>query len=236
MTGKFPVMAETQPEVIARHWTEAGAAEPALAAWKKAADAMYARRAFREAGDNYQRALEMLGTLPKSTGRDTRELELAGALAKVLMVTRGYSAPEAAQATARAHALAEKSGNLAQLIQQLTLARGVALGAGDHRGAAALADQISDLARREGSPVSVVFGHTSQLQVRFYLSDFAGVEEHFAHLMRIVRNARVETVSRRSRNPKMFRGPRRMVGGPPGQSSRAYRPGNCLRAQRQESL
>lgn len=182
MTGKFPAMAETQPEVVARHWTEAGAAEPAVAAWKKAADAMYARRAFREAGDNYQRALEMLGTLPESTQRDTRELELVGALAKVLMVTRGYSAPEAAQATARAHALAEKSGNLAQLVQQLTLARGVALGAGDHRGAAALADQISDLARREGSPVSVVFGHTSQLQVRFYRGDFAGVEEHFAHL------------------------------------------------------
>jgi class 3 adenylate cyclase/tetratricopeptide (TPR) repeat protein len=182
VTEKFPAIAEAQPEVVARHWTEAAEAEPAVAAWKKAADAAYGRRAFKEAGDSYRQALAMLNTLPESTERDAKELELVSTLARVMMTTLGYSSPEAGEATARAHALAEKSGNLALLVQQLTLARGVALGAGDHRGAGALADQILELGQREGSPVSVVFGHTSQLQVRFYRGDFAGVEEHFASL------------------------------------------------------
>ena len=37
ITQKFATIAEAQPEVLARHWTDAGEAEPAIAAWKKAA-------------------------------------------------------------------------------------------------------------------------------------------------------------------------------------------------------
>ena len=35
----FPALAEAQPELIANHWTQAGEAEPAVAAWKVAGDA-----------------------------------------------------------------------------------------------------------------------------------------------------------------------------------------------------
>ena len=39
-------MAEAQPEVLARHWTEAGETETAIVAWTKAGKAAQSRNAF----------------------------------------------------------------------------------------------------------------------------------------------------------------------------------------------
>ena len=63
--------------------------------------------------------------------------------------TEGYAAPETTDATERAAALAEKSGNLAQLVNLMIL-RGVStLVAGDIPAASALANLALDLALRE---------------------------------------------------------------------------------------
>jgi predicted ATPase len=47
--GKFTALKEAQPEVLARHWTEAGETERAMAEWSRAGKAAEARNAFREA-------------------------------------------------------------------------------------------------------------------------------------------------------------------------------------------
>ncbi len=60
ITEKFPAVAETQPEILARHWAYSGDAEPAIAAWKKAGEAADARRAFREAEERYRQGLAVL--------------------------------------------------------------------------------------------------------------------------------------------------------------------------------
>jgi predicted ATPase len=74
------------------------------------------RSAFAEARTQLQQGLEWIKALPESPPRDARELELAGAFVGVLQITRGYTAPEAREAAARASTLADKSGNLAQLV------------------------------------------------------------------------------------------------------------------------
>jgi len=51
---------------------------------------------------------------------------------------------------------------------------------GDYLRAAALADQILDLAHREGSNTSLGFAHLAQIAARYYRGDLVGVEEHFA--------------------------------------------------------
>jgi predicted ATPase len=116
---KFPAAAEAQPEVIACHLSDAGDAEPAIGPWKKAADAADARRAFKEAEQAYRQALLMLSTLPESAQRDARELALQNALWRVLVLTRGFAGPKTLEISARARSLAEKSGSLADLVQQL---------------------------------------------------------------------------------------------------------------------
>lgn len=176
---KFPAIAKEQPQVLARHWTEAGEAEPAIAAWKSAGAAANARRAFREAEDDFRQALAILEAQPESSERDARELELARSLVEVLQLTRGYSAPETIEAAARARRLAERTGNLAQLVLQGFGTWASVHVSGDHPSAGALADQILDLATREGSLPVLGFAYSAGVHARFYRGDLIGVEEHF---------------------------------------------------------
>ena len=177
-------MAEAQPEVLARHWAGAGEAMPAIAAWKKAADAAYARRAFKEAEEGYPQALAMVKTLAESPERDALELELASALVGALFITKGYTAAESIESAARAAALAEKTGNLASLILQAFGAWGAVYASDDLIRSAALANQLLDLANREGSSTSLAFAHNAQVLSRYNHGDLVGVEEHFGRLNR----------------------------------------------------
>ena len=178
---KFPAAAEAQPEVIARHFTDAGDAEAAIAAWKKAGDAADARRAFKEAEQAYQQALVMLSTLPESAQRDGQELTLQNALWRVLMLTRGNAAPKTVEATARACSLAEKSGSLSELVQQLYSTWGGVFVSGDTLESVALADRLLDLARQEGSPSSFASAHHAQVLAGFYRGCLVEVEDHWTH-------------------------------------------------------
>jgi class 3 adenylate cyclase/tetratricopeptide (TPR) repeat protein len=181
MVQKFPAAAEAQPEVLARHFSEAGDAEPAIAAWKKAGDVADARQAFKEAEQAYQEALEMLSTLPESAQRDGQELALHNALWRVLVLTRGYVAPKAFEVTARVRSLAERSGSLSDLVQQLYSTWAGAVSSGDALGSGTLADRLLDLARQEGSPSSFAKAHYAQILARFYRGRLVEVEDHWRH-------------------------------------------------------
>jgi len=140
------------------------------------------RSAFAEAQAQLQNGIEWIKMLPESPEREGRELELASTLAQVLLVTRGFSAPETRAAAERARILAEKNGNLAQLVLRVfDIWRGV-LVSGDHLTSYALAGRIFDLAEREGSPTSLALAHTAQQAARYFRKDLVGAEEHFAHL------------------------------------------------------
>ena len=176
---QFTALKEAHPEVLARHWTEAGETEPAIAQWSRAGKAAEARNAFKEALESYQQALALLNLLPESPERDLRELEFRQSVVWMLWLTRGYSAPETIDATERAASLAEKSGNLAQLVYWVSSRYIATLVSGDLPAAAALADQALELALREGSPTSLGSAHALQMMARYYLGDLAGAEKHF---------------------------------------------------------
>ena len=112
LTTRFADLAEARPEVVARHWTEAGEAAEAIAAWTRAAEAAEARHAFLEAEEDYRRALALLNTTSETPARDQHELDLGLALVKVTMTTQGYHSPETVALRARNQALAERGGFL----------------------------------------------------------------------------------------------------------------------------
>jgi tetratricopeptide (TPR) repeat protein len=187
ITERFVALAEARPEVIALHWTQAGEAEFAVAAWKNAADIAYVRRAFKEAETAYRQALAMLTTLPDSPERDAKELDLCSGLNRVLQLTQGYAAPETVKAAARARSLAEKSGSLSQLIREEAKIWRAVITAGDYAGAIALADRILDLSHGDGDhPARLVFALNAQMQTRFYTGDLRGVEEHYERLSPLI--------------------------------------------------
>jgi class 3 adenylate cyclase/tetratricopeptide (TPR) repeat protein len=179
-TDKFPALAVAQPELLARHWTDAGETENAIAAWTKAATAARSRQAHKEAEEGYRRALELLATLPESPERDVREMELVSDLGSALQILRGEAAPEAVAALARCRALAEKRGTITRQIAVLLQTCLQAMVTGNLRDAALLADQLIELAKREGSEESLAKAHQTRFFACYYLGDSEGAENHFA--------------------------------------------------------
>ena len=176
---QFTAFGEAHPEVLARHWTEAGETEPAIAQWSRAGEAARAHNAFTEALESYRQALMLLNTLPESRERDLRELELTQSLVWMLQMTRAYSAPETSAATERAAALAEKIGNLKQLLNWMFSRYIVLLVSGELSASAALADQALEIALREGSPASLGMAYGQKMFTCNWAGDPAGTEQHF---------------------------------------------------------
>src|SRR5215468_8885283 len=108
--GEFTETAESQPELLARHWTEAGQIEKAAALWGKAAQ----RSALVEAAEHFRRALDQIATLPATPALRREEIKLQVALISPLLPVKGYAAPETKAAVERARLLIEQAEALGE--------------------------------------------------------------------------------------------------------------------------
>ena len=108
---RFPVVVETQPELLAYHLTEAGLDARAADAWARAGRAALDRSAMREAANSLSRAVGLLRGMPSSPERQRLELELLGALGVALTNTLGPASPEAQAAHERADQLSQELGD-----------------------------------------------------------------------------------------------------------------------------
>ena len=101
----FPNVADTQPEVLAHHFTEAGLIEQAIAYWSRAGQQSAAKSAFIEAIAKLRRGLRLIEELRDSRERKQRELELQVTLAAALMEAKGHANPEVGLVLRRARDL-----------------------------------------------------------------------------------------------------------------------------------
>jgi class 3 adenylate cyclase/predicted ATPase len=87
LEGRFADIAETQPELLARHCTEAGLIEKAAGLWGKAGQRSLARAALLEGVEQLKRALEQIAILPVTPALRREEVKLEVAFANVLALT-----------------------------------------------------------------------------------------------------------------------------------------------------
>jgi serine/threonine protein kinase/predicted ATPase len=114
LESQFPQTSETQPELLGRHFTEAGLTEKAIGYWLKAGQRSRDHSAFSEAIGHLTRGLELVATLAESRARDDRELQFLAGLAPAYIAARGYAAPEAGPILARARELCRRIGDTRQ--------------------------------------------------------------------------------------------------------------------------
>jgi predicted ATPase len=119
LESQFTEIAESQPEILAQHLTEAGQTERAVEQWLKAGRSAAARSAHLEAIAHLKRGLELLVSLPTWPSRVPIESDLQLALGVSLMAAKGLSSTEAASAYERARALCEESGDITRLVSAL---------------------------------------------------------------------------------------------------------------------
>jgi predicted ATPase len=114
---RFRETKETQPELLAHHYTEAGLIAQAIPYWHQAGQSASQRSATSEAIAHLTKGLELLKTLPDTPERAQQELMLQVALSTPLMLTRGWAAPEVEpqklnESTAARGSCAGRSGRL----------------------------------------------------------------------------------------------------------------------------
>src|SRR5262245_29173018 len=73
---RFPDTKETQPELLAHHYTEAGLIAQAIPYWQQAGQRAVQRSAYTEAINHLTRGLEVLKMLPDTPERASQELAL----------------------------------------------------------------------------------------------------------------------------------------------------------------
>jgi len=165
--------------VLARHWTEAGETEAAIAQWSIAGQAAQSRSAFKEALDNYQRALELVRLLAESAVASQQELQLAETVYYMLSLTKGYAAPETVTASDTLIAMAEKAGDPVILERSLRSRSLAAYISGDLRAAAAVGERALTISQQVGTPAGIGSGHTLLMLILLALGDLTGAECHF---------------------------------------------------------
>ncbi len=112
-----PELMDSQPELFAQHYAEAGLVEKSVAYWGKAGRRSAARSAMAEAAAQFQKGLDQLALLPDTPERQRQELEFCSALGAVLHAVKGYAAPETGHAYARARELWEQLGSPSEFLQ-----------------------------------------------------------------------------------------------------------------------
>jgi tetratricopeptide (TPR) repeat protein len=115
---QFAEVAESQPELLARHCSQAGLIDKAAAQWGKAGQRSLASSALVEAAEQLTHALNEIATLPASPSLRRDQIKLQVAFVVALMQTKGHAAPDtmASLEQARlfieqAEALGESSGD-----------------------------------------------------------------------------------------------------------------------------
>ena len=90
LEGRFADIAETQPELLARHCTEAGLIEKAAGLWHEAGQRSVARAALLEGTEQLKRAVDQITTLPPTPALRGKEIKTRYAFANALTLTGDF--------------------------------------------------------------------------------------------------------------------------------------------------
>jgi predicted ATPase len=115
LEAQFPEIVETQPELVAQHYTTAGCAEQAILYWQRAGQQASDRSANLEAISHVTTGIALLTTLPETPEHTQQSLTLHIALGAALLMTKGPAAPEVENAYTRARVLCQQIGETPEL-------------------------------------------------------------------------------------------------------------------------
>ena len=109
---KFPDVVTSEPEILARHFTEAGIIDLATSYWLKAGNRALGRSANAEAVKHLRRGIELTQELAQSPERVRKELDFYLALGPAVAATEGDAAQETSRVFSRARDLLGDGGTL----------------------------------------------------------------------------------------------------------------------------
>ena len=169
---------ETQPELVAHHYTEAGHYEPALSYWQRAGQRALQHSGNQEALRHLTTALELLTTFPDTPTRARQELDLQMLLGPALMATMGFGSPEVERVYRRARWLCQQVGDTPQLFSVLRGLWQFSILRAELRTAYELAQQLFSLAQRLHDATLLPEAYRALGEPLAWLGEFAMARTH----------------------------------------------------------
>jgi predicted ATPase len=174
----FSETVETQPELLAHHFTEAGLPAQAVPYWLRAGQRAVERSANVEAISHLTTGLGVLKTLPDTPERTQQELTLQLALGAPLLMIKGYEALEVGQAYTRAQELCQQVGDSSQRFSALVGLWRFYLGQARFQTARELAEQCFTLAQGLRDPALMQEAHAMLGSTLLYLGELVPARAH----------------------------------------------------------
>jgi predicted ATPase/class 3 adenylate cyclase len=166
LESQFAEIGESQPELLARHCTEAGLIEKAARFWGKAGQRSLSQSALVEAVEQLTRALGQIAAVPGTPALRREEIKLQVALINALFHVKGYAAPETKMAAEKARLLIEQAEALGEATEDPLLLFSVLYGfwvanlvAFNSDICSDLATQFLSLAEKQGATGPLMIGH-----------------------------------------------------------------------------
>jgi tetratricopeptide (TPR) repeat protein len=179
LAAQFPDLAETQPELLAHHSTEAGLAELAVGYWQQAGQKAHAQAAYVEAISHLTTGLEVLKTLPDTPARTQHELDLLLILGPAVGLAKGMASPEYEHVYVQAYALCQQLGDTPDLFSVLTGLRSLYLARGELQTARQYGEQALTLAQRLQDPARLRAAHYTLGVALYNLGEITSAYAHF---------------------------------------------------------
>jgi predicted ATPase len=178
LEANSPEMTDTQPELFAQHYAEAGLVEKSVAYWRRAGRRSTLRSAMTEAAAQLQKGLDQLALLPDNRERQRQELEFCSALGAAFMTSKGSAAPETGNAFARARELWEELGSPSEFLR-IPFGQSVYHGyRGEFDRAQRLDEDLLRLSGQRSDSAGLVLGHLSSGRNLMYCGQFGESRLH----------------------------------------------------------
>jgi len=179
LRDEFPAIAETDPEVLAFHFTEAGLDAIALDWWRKAGQQALKRSAYTEAIAHLGKAVTIADGLPDDPGRTMNRLHLQITYSRALRSHLGHSAPQTVAAWTRARQFAADINDPVELAPIYSGLFNACLTHGEIAPMWELAEATMSAAdRRPDSPVAAVVAHWTNGATCWFGGDYLNARMH----------------------------------------------------------
>ena len=176
---QFPEMAEAQPELLAHHYTEAGLNAQAVGYWYHAAQKSSERSAYVEAIAHLRQGLELLKTLPETSERTRREVDILIALGASWLAVKGYATGEVRETYTSAQQLCQHLNDPHQLFPVLRGLWNHYTIRAEHQTAHTLGEQLLTLAQQVQDSAMLVAAHAALGRTLYNLGTTAEAHTHF---------------------------------------------------------
>jgi class 3 adenylate cyclase/predicted ATPase len=196
LESQFAELADSQPELLARHYTKADLIEKSARLWGKAGQRSQERSALVEAAEQLSQAIAQIATLPSTPDLRREQIILQVALLNTLMHVKGYGAPQTKAAVARVRTLIEQAERLGESPDDPSLLLSALFGQWIVNFISFNGDVVRELAARflalgekEATAVPLIVGHRTMGSTLAFMGDLVQARAHYDEALALYRPA-----------------------------------------------